>query len=228
MNNKEIYYQITSLYDRDITRELHTIFNSEDISKMFKALIECQDYFKNIYGTWMKSRDITILAALRYMLLRPKEACCLKFADFDFRNSRVLIRGENNKQRKSRFVSVPDKFMQAYRSFTKLPHWLWKGSEYLFPSNESDHISSGQWKRIMREKILKPSGLWVKAPSPNKTFTRSYTLRASGATELLDNGADVWTVAQTLGHADLRTVKNYFFQTKRFRERQKDILDNLS
>ena len=227
MPEQNLYYQITSMYDSDTPKELHSIFNNEDIAKMFKVLIESKDYFKNIYGKWMKARDITILAALRYMLLRPKEACCLKFSDFDFRNSRIIVRGENNKQGKSRFVSIPDKFMMAYNYFIKFPHWLWKGSSYLFPSNESEHISPGQWKRIMREKILKPAGLWVKAPTPNRTFTRSYTLRASGATELLDNGADVWTVAQTLGHSDLRTVKNYYFQTEKFRNRQKGFLNNL-
>ena len=223
---KNNYYESHAFYDDNA--RMNEVFSDNDIAVMFYTLIRSKDYLKNIYGEWMKARDLCILAALRYMLLRPKEACCLMFKDLNFKKMQIHIRGETNKEKKDRFLCIPDKFLSFYKYYMGFPKWLWKNSEFLFPSFENGHISPGRWKTIMREKILKPAGVYEPPVHNRMPRTRSYLLRASGATELLDKGADPWTVAQTLGHGDLRTIKNYFFQTERFREHQKEFLNKIN
>lgn len=207
---------------------LHENWNEEEIKLIFSVLQHSKDYLKTIWGDWMKARDLCLLAALRYMLLRPREACKIRFKELNFQTMQLLVKGENNKEKKDRFVSIPNQFLKFYRYYMSFPNWMWKGSEYLFPSAENPWINPQRWKHIFREKILKPAGLYEAPEKGKMPRTRSYLLRASGATEMLDKGADPWTVAQTLGHGDLRTIKHYFFQTKRFRERQKLFLEQLT
>lgn len=225
MTAKQILYP-NILYD-DCSR-IDEAWNEEEVKLIFNTIKYSNDYLKTIWGDWMKARDLCILAALRYLLLRPREACCIKFLDLNIQTMQLHVRGENNKQRKDRFVSIPEKFLKYYKYYMSFPKWMWKNSQYLFPSAENYHISPERWKHIFREKALKPCGLYSYPEKGIVPRTRSYLLRKSGATEMLDKGSDPWTVAQTLGHGDLRSVKNYFFQTKTFRERQRKALEQLS
>lgn len=187
-------------------------FRKKDVDKMFKVLQNSKDYFKNGIGLWMKKRDLCILATLVYMGLRPREACYLKFSDINLIKGYAYIDRNNNKQKKPRVVPIPKSWMPYFKSFTKMPKYFWENSEYLFPSHESKVLSPGQWKRIMREKILKPSKLWL-APedkNPAKTKFRSYTLRHYFMQEMLrKSNGDLNAVATLAGHADLRTIKKY-------------------
>ena len=131
-------YLYTILYNE--CGKLNEGWSEEEIKLMFAVLQNSKDYLKTIWGDWMKGRDMCILAALRYMLLRPKEACKIKFKDLNFETLQLHVRGENNKQKKDRFVSIPDKFLKYYKYYMSFPNWMWKGSEYLFPSEENQFL----------------------------------------------------------------------------------------
>jgi site-specific recombinase XerD len=219
MNNKQVFFNNLNFLTEQ--KKIIEVFSEDDIKLMFQTLAVSNDYLKTIWGEWMRARDICILAALRYLLLRPLEACAIKFSDINLEKKILHVRGENNKQKKDRVVCVTDNFLRYFNYLLRFPRWMWKNSPYLFPSAENEHISAGRWKMIMRDKILKPAGLY-------RSGARSYLLRMTGATELLDKSGDPWLVAQTLGHSDLRTVKNYYFQTERFRERQSHFLNDLN
>jgi len=226
MNRGNRGYLYSNILYNDCNK-LDENWTEEEIKLIFATLENSTDYLKTIWGEWMKARDLCILASLRYMLLRPKEACCMKFSDLDMKIRRIKIRGVNNKQKKDRFVQIPDNFIKYFVYYMSFPKWMWKGSEYLFPSAENAHISPERWKMIFREKSLKPAGLYEKPEGKKMPRTRSYLLRQTGATELLDSSNDPWLVAQILGHSDLRTIKNYFFQTKSFQEKQKFFLNKI-
>lgn len=198
-------------------------WTNEEMEIMFETLQESQDYLKTIWGEWMKARDLCILALLRYLVLRPREACWLKFSDF--KNQKVRIRGENNKEKKDRILPVPEKLKKFLVYYLSFPRWMWKGSEYLFPSGENDKLSPERWKHILREKVLKPSGLYEKKEGSRMPRTRSYLFRKTGATELLDKTGNPWVVAQILGHSDLRTVKHYLLNSQRFQAKQEEALN---
>ena len=217
------------LYSNILYNDCKTIeedWTKEEIKLLFLTLEESQKYPRGIYGEWMKARDLCILASLRYLMLRPREACWLKISDF--KKGRIRIRGENNKEKKDRILSVPDKLKKYLAYYLSFPQWIRKDSQYLFPSAENEKISPERWKMIFREKVLKPSGLYEKKEGSRMPRTRSYLLRKSGATQLLDKTNDPWLVAQVLGHSDLRTIKNYFFNTEKFQQKQAGALNLLS
>jgi len=143
-------------------KKIPSVFSDEDINKIIFQIMNCKDYFKNDYGTFMRYRDMCLISTIYILGLRPKEACCLKFSDFDFRKMLVKINGKNNKTRKDRILPLPKLLKEIYVPYFKMPrNRFWRGSEYLFPSAENNYISPGRLKHIFREKILKPLNLWV-------------------------------------------------------------------
>lgn len=207
------------------TKKLPEIFDQEDIKKIFNQIINSSDYLKNDWGNFMKIRDLCIVATIYYLSLRPKEACYLKFSDFNLRSMTVKIRGENNKVHKDRLIPVPADLFKFYKEYFKFPRTrFWKGSRFLFPSFENNCISPQRMKHIFREKVLKPLQLW-KAPENSKIPPfRLYTLRHSRASHILrkqikDHGKpDLFAIANFLGHSDLRSTTVYLHTDQDYME----------
>jgi len=217
---------IPVLYDNCFN--LDQCWNEEEIKLMFATLQNSKHYYPNLTGEWFRARDMCILAALRYLLLRPNEACGVKFTEINWETKTWWVNPELNKERKPRALQIPERFIVYYRYYMSFPKWLWRDSKYLFPSHHNERLSSHAWARTFREKVLIPAEMYE---SPNKGImprTRSYLLRGSGATHLHDAGADAWDIAQILGHGDLRTIKKYIFQSKKFRKRQAESLNKLT
>jgi integrase len=205
------------------TVKLPDIFSQADIKKLVDTLKFSKDYLPNIWGDWMRARDTTILMTIYLLALRPKEACCLRFEDFNSETMTVKIRGENNKTKKDRVLPVPIELLNVFQHYFNFNRArFWKGSPYLFPSYESIYLSPERWKHLFREKILKPAGLWVKPidlGTGNKVPKfRSYTLRHTRATELLNKSNDIFLVANVLGHAKLTSTRVYLHKTDSYVE----------
>ena len=206
-------------------KKIPEIFSETEINNLIKQIIISKDYLKSEWGQWMRYRDISLIATIYILGLRPKEGCCLKFSDFNSKTSTVKIRGENNKVRKDRVIPVPKILMQIYKSYFQFPrNRFWKGSKYLFPSFKSNHISAGRLKHIFREKVLKPLDLW-KMPEKSKVpKIRLYTLRHSRASHILkkqikETGQpDLYAIANFLGHSDIRNTTVYLHTDKDYME----------
>jgi len=202
------------------TKKLPEIFSEEEVGKILQQILRSKDYWKSGgYKDWadfFRWRDLTLIVTIYLLGLRPKEACKLKFSDFNFRTATVKIKGVNNKTKKDRIIPVPSTLLKFYKIYFKFPRTrFWKGSNYLFPSFSNPHISTGRLKHIMREKILKPLGLW-KAPQDNKIPKfRLYTLRHSRASHILKKqietfgNPDLYAIANFLGHGDIRSTQIY-------------------
>lgn len=201
------------------------VWTREQIYNMINTIESSKKYLKTIWGDWMKARDKLLLILMFEHALRPREACYLRFDDFNKEAHTIKIRGENNKQGKPRIIPISKKISPYVNEYFSFPVWMWKGSPYLFPSAENPVLSPGRWKTIMREKILKPMGLWIEPISPNFSKTRSYTLRHSRATELLNNKNDIYLVANILGHADISSTTCYLHKTKKYMEYMKEAIN---
>ncbi|MFA5652331.1 MAG: site-specific integrase [Candidatus Paceibacterota bacterium] len=220
-------------------RKIPEMFSEEEIELIFNQIKNSKDYwtgkesnrFKNGHGLkdwaeFFRARDYTLIATIYILGCRPNEACSLKFSDFNLRTMTVKLGGKGiNKTSKERVIPVPRRLMIIYEDYFKFPkHRFWKGSRYLFPSFGRDHIAPGTLKRIMREKVLKPLGLWNLDRQSKAQYRTLYKLRHSRASHILDKQIreigkpDLFAIANFLGHSDIRSTTVYLHTGENYRE----------
>jgi integrase/recombinase XerD len=127
--------------------------------------------------------------------LRISEAVCLKPSDID--SQRMVIRVEQGKGRRDRYVMLSPALLEILRSWwraEKPRHWLFPGD---IPGH---HIGTGAVGDACRS-IRKISGI-RKPIAP-------HSLRHGFAVHLLESGTDVRTIQLLLGHRSLATTARY-------------------
>ncbi len=114
----------------------------------------------------------------------------------------LLIRGKGGKERLAPLNPEAVAALEAYR---EVRHIFLRGrpsSPWLFPSSgSSGHITRRRLGQLLDELAL-DAGLDPARLSP-------HVLRHAFATHLLDHGADLRSVQQMLGHADIATTQIY-------------------
>ena len=158
-------------------------------------------------------RNYLILEFLYGTGVRVTELVNVKLNDIDFYDHTVLIHG---KGQKDRIVPLHQRLTDEIRDYVLtarvdlLKHNQSKISPFVFLNNRGTQITS-RGVRMVINKILLNSGEALKI-SP-------HTLRHSFATHLLNNGADLRSVQELLGHAHLSSTQIY---TKVSKEKLKD------
>jgi integrase/recombinase XerD len=127
----------------------------------------------------------------------------------------VLVKGKGGRER---LVPVGDSARQAVRDYLAVRHrFLAKGktSVWLFPSRgRSGHLTRQRLDQRLKE-LAATVGLPHRSVSP-------HVLRHAFASHLLANGADLRSVQQLLGHADISTTQIY---THVLNERLRQIVE---
>jgi len=127
--------------------------------------------------------------------LRASEAASLKVADID--SSRMVIRVEQGKGRKDRYVMLSAQLLGILRTYWRLA----RPAYWLFPSRDGQHSLHPTALHGACRSACAASGL-------GKRVT-VHTLRHSFATHLLENGTDIRIIQALLGHANLQTTSRY-------------------
>lgn len=149
---------------------------------------------------------------------RCGELCALKFSDFDYNTCKMTVERsaykiagqpigiKPPKDYEVRTITLNEycielvKLLQAEkRREAQRLGTAWKGSDWLFTQYDGDIINP-QTPTVQFSKFLKRHGL------EHKKF---HALRHSSATLLLYSGANIKTVQQRLGHADIVTTNKY-------------------
>ena len=146
--------------------------------------------------------------------LRVSELVNLTLNDIDLYNDTILIHGKGSKER---IVPLGDYAKEYLTSYLDIRNSLIKrkngNPDKLFLNNHGKPITRNGFNFLLN-KLLKEKGI-EKEVTP-------HTLRHSFATHMLDNGADLRTIQELLGHSDIVTTRIYTHVSK------KQIQDNYN
>jgi len=152
--------------------------------------------------SWLGARDRAILETLYSTGIRVSELVALNMDDVDFLGEVVHIRGKGKKERITPIGSSALQVIQQYMEFRNKRAQSNSNFDLrvLFVNKHGRRLSTRSVRRKM-DKYLKMAGL---DPSISP-----HTLRHSFATHMLNNGADLRTVQELLGHQSLSTTQVY-------------------
>lgn len=167
-------------------------------------------------NSWLGARDRAIMETIYSTGIRVSELVALNLDDIDFLGEVVHVRGKGKKERITPIGSSALQTIQHYMEFRnkRAQNNSNFDSKVLFVNKHGRRLSTRSVRRKM-DKYLKMAGL-DPAISP-------HTLRHSFATHMLNNGADLRSVQELLGHQSLSTTQIYTHLTTK---RLKEVYDN--
>jgi tyrosine recombinase XerC len=153
------------------------------------------------------SRDKAILETFYSTGVRISELVGLDITDVDFIGGIVKVMGKGKKER---IVPIGEKAIAAIRAYLDKRK---KQTDTLFLNKSGQRITTRGVRYIVKKYIRLAS---------IKQGVSPHTLRHSFATHLLNRGADLRSVQELLGHANLSTTQIYTHLTT---ERLRDVYD---
>ena len=143
-------------------------------------------------------RDRAILETLYSTGIRVSELVGLNVENVDQIGGVIKVYGKGKKER---IVPIGERALQAIREYLKKRSYqASKTAKALFLNKSGGRITDRSIRRIIEKYIRKTS---------IKERISPHTLRHSFATHLLDRGADLRSVQELLGHANLSTTQIY-------------------
>ncbi|MCA6766339.1 site-specific tyrosine recombinase XerD [Enterococcus hirae] len=166
-----------------------------------ERLIETPDTTKNL-----GIRDRAILEVMYATGMRVSELVGLKLSDLHLSLGLVQTLGKGDKERIIPLGDYAIQWLERYLDEAR-PLLVANPSEtQVFVNHHGTGLSrQGIWKNL--KQLVREAGI-------DKEVT-PHTLRHSFATHLLENGADLRTVQELLGHADISTTQIYTHITKK-------------
>ena len=161
-------------------------------------------------------RDRAILETLYATGLRVSELVGIDLVDLDLILNQVKVRGKGNRERIVPLGSMAHKYLLEYleRGRPSMAAKSKKTVSALFLNRYGDRLSQRSIRNILNK--------YVDQVALNRRIS-PHTLRHSFATHLLNNGADLRSVQELLGHVKLSTTQIYTHLTK---DSIKNIHDN--
>jgi integrase/recombinase XerC len=144
---------------------------------------------------WIQLRDAALITLLYGCGLRISEA--LSVTEADLNSGYLRVKGKGNKERS---VPILNQVKQAIRKYLEHCPYKPQANAPIFVGIRGGVLAPGVFQKQIR-KIRANLGL-------SDSFT-PHTLRHSFATHLLINGADLRSIQELLGHANLKTTQIY-------------------
>ena len=161
-------------------------------------------------NTSLGQRDRVIIELLYASGIRVGELVNIKISDINFDKKTIKILGKGNKERIVYFNDVTKKYLNIYIDDGRCKLNI-NNNNYLFLNYKGGVITTRGVELIL-DKMIKKTSL-------NKHLT-PHMLRHSFATHLLNEGCDLLSVQELLGHANLSATNIYTHITN---DRLKDV-----
>lgn len=160
---------------------------SED--EVFKVI----DVFSNDFEG---KRNLLIVDTL-YSGIRRDELINIKLNDVFLSENLIKVLGKRNKER---LVPVLGNLNKRIKDYLSLRKEVSLSSSYLFITNKGKSIGPSLVYRVVKKYFSKVS---------TKVKTSPHVLRHSFATHMLNNGADINSIKEIMGHSSLASTQIY-------------------
>lgn len=146
-------------------------------------------------------RNKTILEVLFGCGLRVSELVNLKISDLFFDEGFISVTGKGNKQRLVPLAKYTQNIIELYLQ-------CFRNHQTPKPKSEDILFLNRRGGKLSREMIFIIIKKYVSKTKIKKNIS-PHTFRHSFATELLKNGADLFSIQQMLGHESITTTEIY-------------------
>ena len=153
---------------------------------------EIEKIFQNFKNDGIKGRDQLVIEVLYSTGIRREELINIKVSDINFENQLIKVKGKRNKER---LVPILPTLINSIQKYL-----MKNSSKYLFSSKDGTRISKSTVYRIINRYFRKVS---------TKAKLSPHVLRHTFATHLLNNGADINSIKEILGHSSLSSTQIY-------------------
>lgn len=140
--------------------------------------------------------------------IRITELINIKIHDLNINNCTLKVIGKGSKERIIPIGDIALKYIKIYIENYR-SEFIKKNTDYLFLNSRGTLMTRQAFFKIVK-KIAKEKN--------TKTDFSPHTLRHSFATHMLENGADLRTIQELLGHSDLSTTQIYTNVSNKFIE----------
>lgn len=178
---------------------LPKFFYSEEMEALFTVVYQDDKL--------LTLRNRALLEILYGTGIRVSECADIRLADIDATYQSILIHGKGNKERYVPFGAYAEDAVQLYLEASRkaLMEKYHKEHDFLFVNHYGDPLTP-RGIRYCLSKTIESAAMTRKI--------HPHMLRHTFATDLLNNGADMRTVQELLGHASLSSTQIYTHVTK--------------
>lgn len=207
------YLVIEGVVDRNIAADVITPKQSKKLP-LFLYPKEIEILLSQPKNDVLGIRDRAILELLYATGVRVGELVSIKISDLNLGVNCIIVYGKGSRERVVFFGEKAEQSIDDYLRKSR-PYLLKEGKpcDALFLNKNGTGISDRSIRRIV-DKYARQACL-------NENIS-PHTLRHTFATHLLNNGADLKTVQELLGHVSLSTTQLYTHVT---RERLKEVYE---
>ena len=187
------------------SKKIQVPFSKDEIGALLDS-----DFFKSDYKGVLQK---TIISFFYFTGVRRIELINLKASDINMDSYTIRIMGKRNKER---IIPMLPKLKESINEYLKIKSQEFKNeiSDYLFISKSGIQLSEKYVYRTVNEYFKLVSPKVKKAP---------HVLRHSFATHLINEGADINSVKELLGHSSLSATQVYSHTSM---ERIKEVFKN--
>jgi len=179
---------------------LPSVMRSEQVEQLF----EPNRFAANFEGR----RDLALLSVFYACGLRRDELINLKVLDIDFHQSQLKVLGKRNKER---IIPIAPELIKILRSYIDERGQVNSSEPFLFLTGKAQKMYPSLVYEIVKNYLSKVTTMEKRSP---------HVLRHTFATHLLNEGANLQSIKDLLGHASLATTQIY---THTSLEKLKDV-----